>query len=317
MKEYLDLIRTNSEPVFTLINNEILPSSFSAQFIEAILLAETEKLEPFKESIYMGQPEYKSAIYELEDLAFSLLLQQPQKWINKYSDTIEKIFVNALKQKNDNVLIKIKSLVVQTKAGIKPDFIERIIHKMPDIVDKKEEIDLWIMWCNVIDNIIDHKSKIHKIGVIKATNKPWLGVLHIYLEKDNNPRLALNQLSEWEESNYMPSEKEKEYLTVYLRHALYKLLSDTFNKEAYEWYYDFHERYILQKRFSTRINDIEENNIVDDSTDCAQFFYKLREDILKTEFMDEISKEYAQYKENKAIENHRALDKKVEIVSIN
>ena len=231
-----EIMSCPKEPLFTLIRSSKLSPRAVEGLLEDIVCFNAAALELIRPWIEAGLPRYKTLMYTPDELAFSLLAQQPPDWLNRQCVTFENLFRKALLAGDREASMRLKHLFATSGAGVRPEFLKDLLQEYRAVFSPVEELDLWIIK-EKISNSAD-MSILHEIEEL-SVERPWLIVVLIYIFREGQPKWALDQLRTWEDKNYQPPAAVAEYVSVYLRHAIFNFLRNG-DEEHYMWFFNLY-----------------------------------------------------------------------------
>ncbi len=219
-----------------------LNKSQQQQLIEDILSEEVDDLAPFLQNpsgAFGKKFQMASLFYSSADLAFNFLSEMSVAWLEEHADYMENRFEEAwgiIKEAPDNpkkeqkaklaqealVLDKIKTLVANTKAGFRPDFLAYFIQKYT--LEIEEELEFYLLWAKIEErakvlNIKEWSNRIH------IDKKPALSALFLYILRKENPLSAIRHFLLIDSLEEKPSQQLLQFFSVYLKQTIYQLLN--------------------------------------------------------------------------------------------
>ncbi len=224
---HLALLETyKQKPLFEILRDPSFPQEALESILSQILAARKQSLELMRPWMVLDQPVYKVKSYSLEELALDSLANQPREWLDELSPFFEQTFSKALIHRDKVVLSRLKTLISEAHAGVSPTFLEDLLHKPPVIYTELEELDIWLLRAKLWEHLEEIGLYIFELDEL-LEQRPWLLVVKIYAFREKDPYTALELLHYWDESeDYLLSPEIEDYVSVYLRHAIYNLLHD-------------------------------------------------------------------------------------------
>jgi hypothetical protein len=212
-----------------------------------------ERIKPLIPWIEVGRTKIDLLVETPETLAFDDLARRPIEFLNKHSSIFEHFYSEGLEGLSGNssetiqpIFAKIKALVAHACAGLSRDFLLRQINFREDW-PIREELDLYLF----LAKVEERKKELNRdawaswITDERLRQKPFLAIPLIYIYRDQHidsvfeilARLDHIALGMSEMSSGLLDPVAKEYLLVYLRHALFLLLKQEEDHDSFSCFY--------------------------------------------------------------------------------